>query len=436
MGDMFRGASLVARIALLIAVCFLAVQCISLGKRAWRGDTDFSVFYRAAVDLSRGVGGEIYAQRDQPTGWYNCIPPVGMGVFVAMSWMHRLAAGIVWGLFNVGLLALCFDLLRRIYSKMSTERLHYEATLPWATVSLAVFGGVCIQTGQTSVLFVTCWLAYVLVTSENRRSFAGFALALPAALKLYPILFAIIPLIRRRKGELVWISVWLVVLSIVVPAIMFRHQFLELLTTFFQYQVFDPDGRVMTAANPTAISNQGLDAVMLRYFSYVPSLHDRVGNFPSLGLDPHIVMFAANVIRVAIVSATAFASVRWIRRSGDEPPLLLLSLWCATLYVILPGAKARYAIYVLPAFLLMIAGAHRAWSQGRIIESRKVVALVVVCAILLLQILPTFALEMGLGLIGPFVLWCYAMNWLAADSLARRPGQDYASGRKRSPDVL
>lgn len=437
MREVVRQANPVARILLVLAAAFLLLTCVSLAKRAWRGDTDFGVFYRASVALAAGAGGEIYAQRDAPSGWYNCIPPAGMSVFMGLSFFHRLAAGIIWALFNLGLLAACFELLRRIYRKLGDHRVHYEATLPYALIVLAVFGGVCLQTGQTSILFVVCWLGYVLSTTYQKNSWCGFLLALPAAIKLYPVIFGVVPLLRRKWAEVSWGVVWIGILTLLVPAIIFRENVIELTTSFFQHQVFDPNGRVMTAAGPTAVSNQGLDAVLLRYLSFVPGLHDQSGAMPHANIDPELVIFAANLMRVAVLVFTAIISVRFIRKPSNEPPLMLMALWCAALYMILPGAKGRYAIYALPAILAMFAAAHRQYANVDAKEGFKLAALSVASCALLIQLFPDYLLQFGVGFIGTLILWLFVVKeTIAATVLASGARENYASGGKRASDIF
>ena len=304
-------------------------------------------------------------------------------------------------------------------------------------IALAVFGGSCLQTGQTSILFVVCWLGYVLATSLGRSSWAGLALALPAAIKLYPLVFGIVPLIRRKWIEVPWGLVGLTLLVVVIPALVFRENFIELTKSFFAHQVLDPGGRVMTAASPTAVSNQGLDAVLLRYASYIPGLHNQPGAPPHLNFDPQSVLLLGNFLRVLIIAFTAFVSLKWLHAREDEPPLLLMALWCAALYMVLPGAKSRYAIYALPAMLTMFAAAHREFANGCARDGARIATLAVVACALLLQMVPAYLLQFGVGYVGTLILWLFTVReaW-ETSALPRRAGQNYASSGERASDVL
>jgi hypothetical protein len=422
---------------LVLAAAFLVLMCVSLCKRAWRGDSDFGVFYRAAVSLAAGAGGEMYAERDAPTGWYNCIPPAGMMIFQGLGYVHRLAAGIIWMLANLCMLWGCLAVLRRIYAKLGDEGKHYEATLPYALIVLAIFGGVCLQTGQTSILFTLCWLGYVLSTSLNKNSWSGFLLALPAAIKLYPLMFGLIPVIRRKWPEVAWGIVWIVGLTAVIPLVFYRENLVGLLSSFFQYQVLDPNGRVMTAATQTAPSNQGIDSVLLRYFSYVPGLHGEASVLPHANIDPGFILSISNGLRLAILAFTAFASLRWLRANDSKPPFIMMALWCAALYMVLPGQKGRYAIYVLPAILVMFAAAHRAFANGLISQGKRITALAVVACVLLVQLVPDELLRYGVGYVGTIILWTFMLKEaITTGELSRRAGENYAADRKGASDVL
>ena len=59
MRDIVRKSPPIARVLLVLAAAFLLLTCVSLVKRAYRGDSDFGVFYRAAVSMAAGAGGEI-----------------------------------------------------------------------------------------------------------------------------------------------------------------------------------------------------------------------------------------------------------------------------------------------------------------------------------------------------------------------------------------
>jgi hypothetical protein len=257
---------------------------------------------------------------------------------------------------------------------------------------------------------MACWLGYVLVSVNRRHALAGFLIALPAAIKLYPILFASLPVLRKKWSEMGWNVIWLIGLTFVIPGIIFGPNVIEMSSSFVKNQILDKDGRAMEAADPKPASNQGLDGVMVRYLSYVPEFHDKHPEFPHAELEVDSVVSIANTLRIIVILVTIFASIRWLRSDTPDPPLFLLALWCAALYVVLPGAKGRYAIYAFPAFLPVLAAAHRAFRIGDIASGRKALVLVVAAAALLLQIVPDSILYYGIGMIGPILLWIFLLR--------------------------
>jgi hypothetical protein len=223
----------------------------------------------------------------------------------------------------------------------------------------------------------------------------------------------------------------------VIPLAIYRENLVELTTSFFRYQVFDPDGRVMTAGTGSAVSNQGIDAVLLRYFSFVPGFHDQAGALPHANVDPSLILMISNLTRLGIVAITAWISIRWLRSNEGGPPFILMALWCAALYMVLPGQKGRYAIYALPAVLAMFAAAHRAFSLRSVIEGRRITTLSVVACILLVQLVPDELLQFGVGYIGTIILWTFMLKEASAvRELSSRPSENYAAGGKRATDIL
>jgi hypothetical protein len=249
------------------------------------------------------------------------------------------------------------------------------------------------------------------------------------------LIFAVIPAIARKYKELGWIVIGCIVISVLIPFIIFHGHFVDLTRSFFENQVFDPSGRVMTSADPTAVSNQGIDAVLLRYLSYVPSFHDASG-FPHFNLSANSIIEFANFLRLVVVGVTFIESLRWLRAKPAGSSFMLMALWSAALYVILPGAKGRYAIYALPAIIVLIAQAHENWSQGLSKKAKKMVLLILAISILLLQIVPDYSLQFGIGLAGSVLLWLTTIKCARHWALASGTGQNNAARGERPANIL
>jgi hypothetical protein len=82
---------------------------------------------------------------------------------------------------------------------------------------------------------------------------------------------------------------------------------------------------------------------------------------------------------------------------------MMSALWSATLYLILPETKARYAVYTFVAFLPLLERAVNASEPANV--RRRAFAAIAVCVILIGGLMPDPPKVYGIGLIGAVVLW-------------------------------
>lgn len=360
--------------------------------------------------LSNGAGGEFYRAIDTPTGWYNCIPPTGMGALYGLAPLSPTAAAVVWAAFNLCLLGVGIWLLAGIVKRLEQDSHAYESSFLWASGILLALGSSCIQVGQFSVLFVSCWLLYVWAIAMNRKWLAALSIALPASVKVYPAILAGVPAVFRRHHELARIALCLAGLVIVVPFLLYGARAWELAIGFVDYSLLAPGGRFADSADPTAFSNQGIDAVMLRYLTNQEPFHSRALWLPHLYLGASHVLFVANLMRLAILAVTALVTSRAARHLADSPvlaTLLVMAAWCAALYLILPGAKGRYAVYVFPAFLPLLA---TSTTRPR---SKWLCVAAGLALFLLMQLGPDWLNALSISIAAPMFLWIFNLRALA-----------------------
>ena len=195
--------------------------------------------------------------------------------------------------------------------------------------------------------------------------------------------------------------------------------------SFWENVILSPVGQV-AYMQTLRYSNQSLDAVLLRYFSYDPEFHEVFPSVPHVSFDRGQVLVLANVGRVLILLATVGTVWLWRRRSrrtfstfstgstfstfstGDV--LTMAALWSSTLYMMLPETKSRYAVYAFLGFLpLLQAALDRSARSARIWRWAEIA----VCTILILVLLPGSVQVYGVGLLGPLVLWLENINYTA-----------------------
>ena len=404
----FRSArrwNLVTAILLALLIVFNLAQCVSLVKRARKG-TDFTVFYNTGKLLDGGAGAEIYRGTDETTEWLRTIPPFGQAVIYPFEHGSIEAAAVGWSVFNLLLLAATAWTLRAFAARLDAKSRVFVAAWPTTVLLLLAMAPASIQVGQFSVLFAACWVFALGLLATRFRALAGAPLAIPAAIKIYPALLWAVPLLARRPrfliSTLVFVALWGA-----LPFAIYGARTPALTLSFWNNAIVSSSGRVAEAQRARAPANQGLDSIALRYLTGGQPIQKRYPQLPHLDWAVGSVMTATNVARAMLLLASLLVGWRFWRR-GKLAPLwgqaMLLALMCATLYVILPGAKTRYAIYAFPAFwpLLCCALAARRLNQRRALWAWSAFSLV---CLMLLAFTPSPLRLYGAGWLGAFALW-------------------------------
>lgn len=350
----------------LLAALWIVTAAFSLLHRVQTGQTDFSVFYRTAHAIQGGVAPGFYEQLDPPTGLRYCISPSGTMLFAYMPFLSIRGAAIVWAVLNIALLILSAWCLHRIFSRLDRQRRLYRRTWLWAVFVLLILSGDALQVGQFSILFVACWLVYLAVDSGL---LAACMLVLPAAIKIYPALLWAAPVALRDWRRTAWLIPAVVVVAILLPLALYGSHLPGMWTGFLQTTLLGGESsRMLDMINPYLPSNQSLDVTLLRYLADIPAFSDDHPGFPSLGLDEALVMRLIMLLKLAILTVTSLAAWRLGRRARLQPrwtALMMMALWTAALFLLMPETKARYAVYLFPAWLPLLAmtaaARHRRW---------------------------------------------------------------------------
>lgn len=399
-----RHKRLAAKLMVLLAACGVAYACASLLHRATTGQTDFSVFYRTAQAIRGGAPAEFYAQRDEPTGFHRCIAPSGTALFCYMPWLSIRGAALVWIGLNLGLLVVSAWCLRRVFGALERQRRLYRGTWLWACAVLMILSVDCLQVGQLSLLFTTCWLAY-LVAGE--RLPGAVLLMLPTAIKLYPGLLLAVPVGLRRWRQVLWLPVAAILVGWLLPWLPYGGRLPGMWAGFFRYTILGGESsRALAMVDPYLPSNQSLDVTVLRYLADLPGFGQAHPHFPHLTLDPALVMRLILALKLVILVLTGVAAWRLGKRAAARPhwtALVMLALWSVTLYLLLPETKARYAVYTFPAWLPLLAmtGARRR-RRGPYLGRCVLIALGLAA---LLELLPDELRLYGTACVVTVVMW-------------------------------
>lgn len=404
-----------ARFWVLVGVGGLLEEGLSSVSRGTHGKSDLSVFYRTCVLLLHGAGASIYATRDAPSGWYRCIPPAGLMWFAPLAHLSPRAASFGWMGFNFALAGAGVWALSGIWRALPDEPKSHQLVW-WASALFLILAAPSVEVGQYSLMFCALWLLCIYAALAKRLDLAALLLALPAAIKIYPALLLLFALgalpVRKWPRFGAMFALGFAFWTWAAPTLSFGGRVPSLNAAFFREIVFSPTGRLSESQSTSAKSSHGLDTVMLRFLSRAPEPADAP---PHFDLPVPLVLAATNALRLLVIAATI--ALWWRRRHFRGEPgahlwLFSLALWSAALFLILPGAKARYAIYVFPAFLPLLLHAAALWAGG---ARGKWGYSAFLFAVLLLEmsLVPDEARVWGAGFWGALALWLENARLLA-----------------------
>jgi hypothetical protein len=400
---MSRSGGLVLATATAIAIG----EAASLVARGTRGQSDFGVFYRTCELLADGIGLTLYLRRDAVALWLISLAPAGQAIFQPLCSLSPAGASAVWALVNIALLAASIVGLHRLLKQIDAS--HAAVLTPWAAAVLVVLAAGSIQVGQFSVLFVACWVLSMTTFAAGHTFSAGLFLAFPTAAKLYPGLMLAVPLslattTQAVRRVIVSFGIGLLIFSLLIPSIAYGGRAWTLNVSFWDNVILSSTGRLPDMQRVRTGSNQSLDTVLLRYLSYDFEFHELFPDFPHVEFATEAVLMLANAVRLLIGAMTVAAVVRWRRRKtafDAHDVLTVTALWSATLYLMLPETKARYAAYTFVAFVPLVEAAVAAVGRARLVTLLEIVT----CLFLIVGPEPELAKTYGVGLIGPLILW-------------------------------
>ena len=395
-----------AQVFVLAGMVALVEEGLSSVSRGTHGKSDISVFYRTVVLLIRGADASIYSGRDAGSGWYRCIPPAGLLWFWPFGFLSPRAASFGWMFWNFALAGAGIWAVHGILKTLWPNQSKMNLLVWWASGVFLFLAAPSVEVGQYSLMFCTLWLLCVRAALAKRLDLAAVLLALPAAIKIYPALLLLAALgalpFKKWPRFVAMFALGFAFWTFAAPTVAFGERVPSLSAAFFREIVFSPTGRLSESQSTRANSSHGLDTVMLRFLSRAPESSDAP---PHLELPVSTVLAATNTIRLLVIAGTL---ALWWRRarlgSSQHDWLLSLALWSATLFLILPGAKARYAVYAFPAFLPLLLCALALW-QTKARGKWNYTFFVALTMVLVMSLVPDIARVWGAGFWGALALW-------------------------------
>jgi hypothetical protein len=372
--------------AAVIAVLILGFLPIVVNKSVWLGHGDVQVFFRAGWAIWTGY--PLYQVADHH-GWTYHYPPtfaLFMGFFAnplpsyPQPWwaLPYPAAVAVWYLINVA----CLFAALHIWAKAVEGARPIEAKAgylrrPWALVigpllALLPFIGDGLARGQPAPVLMLLIVLFLSLYAEKRVAGAAFALSLAIAIKIFPVVLAIIPLVRRDWSFMLWTLLWSAILLIALPFVcvgwaetveLYRAMFTEHLLGIVSGAMSHD---IASQVSPGAFSNIGIGALVARV-----AAGDAFYSAP-LPQWASIVQFAFNAIAVAaivFVGRGGFWSLRTPQPADRYPVLVAGAVLSATLPLMIPSAGPQYVTVAVPLMTVLLAETWRRKGAEIVTES-------------------------------------------------------------------
>jgi hypothetical protein len=357
--------------AAAIAILILAFLPIVVRKAVWLGQGDVQVFFRAGWAI--WTGHPLYQVFDHH-GWTYHYPPtfaLFMGFFANPLpgypepwWALPFPAGVaVWYLINVA----CVLAALHMWANALERARPIEAKAgylqrPWALVfgpllALLPFVGDGLARGQPTPVLLLLIVVFLSRYVEKRTAVASFALSLAVAIKIFPVVLAIIPFVRRDWTFLLWTAAWCVFLLVVVPAVcvgpaetldLYRAMFTEHLLGIVSGAM---SREIASQVSPGAFSNIGIGALVARLaagdaFYSTP--------LPQWASDVQFAFNTAVVAAVVLLGRGGFWNVRGPQPADGYPVLVAGAILSAALPLMIPSAGPQYVTVAVPLMTVLL----------------------------------------------------------------------------------
>lgn len=379
-----------------LACAFVAALTLSflplvIWKVVWLGQGDVQVFFRAGWAVWTGY--PLYEVTDHH-GWTYHYPPtfaLFMGPFAnplpgypQPAWALPFAAAVVaWYLIN----AACLLLSLHVWAN-ALERHRPAAAKPsflqgsWALrlgplLALLPFVGDGLGRGQPAPVLLLLVVVFLALYVEQRPAAAAFAFALAITIKVFPLVLALFPALRRDWKFVAWAGGWGLLLLVGVPVAclgpaatfdLYRTMFVEQFAGIVSGAM---STKIASEVSPGAYSSIGVGAVAARIAAggafYTSPL-------PAWASAFQLVFDAIVVVAVAALGRGGFWNLRGSQPAAGYPLLVGGAVLFAAIPLMISFAGPQYvtsAVPLMAVFLVegwrrlgkeVVTGAMVAWS--------------------------------------------------------------------------
>jgi hypothetical protein len=356
----------------VLAILVLGFLPIVVNKSVRLGQGDVQVFFRAGWAIWTGY--PLYEVPDHH-GWTYHYPPTFallMGPFAnplpgyPQPWwaLPYPAAVAVWYLINIACLFVALHLwaeaverARPIVANPGFLQRHWALAIG-PLLALLPFIGDGLARGQPTPVLLLLIVVFLSGYVERRNAAASFALSLAFTIKIFPIVLAVIPFMRRDWRFMLWSAGWCVVLLLVLPAICVGPaQTLALYRAMFTEHLLGIASGAMSQAiasqvSPGAFSSIGIGALVARFAAGEAFYSTPLPQWASS------VQFAFNavvVVAIVFLGRGGFWTIRGPQPVNAYPTVVAGAALSAALPLMIPSAGPQYVTVAVPLMAVLLA---------------------------------------------------------------------------------
>jgi hypothetical protein len=369
----------------LVIAFVAALTLLFLPMVVWKvvglGQGDVQVFFRAGWAVWTGY--PLYEVTDHH-GWTYHYPPtfaLFMGPFAnplpghpQPSWALPFTASVVvWYFIN----AACLLLALHVWANTLERYRPIEARpgflqSPWLIrlaplLALLPFIGDGLARGQPAPILLLLIVLFFALYVENRLAGAAFAFALAITIKVFPLVLAIFPLLRRDWKFMAWGAGWGIILLVGLPTIclgpaatldLYRTMFTEHLGGIVSGSM---SPKIASEVSPGGYSSIGVGSVVARVAAGAAFYSSPLPGWASA---LQFLFNAIVVAAVAILGRGGFWNLRGAQPAAGYPLLVAGSVLFAAIPLMIAFAGPQYVTCAVPLIgVLMVETWRRAGEE-------------------------------------------------------------------------
>jgi hypothetical protein len=230
-------------------------------------------------------------------------------------------------------------------------------------IALLPFIGDGLARGQPAPVLLFLVVLFLALYVENRVTAASFAFSLAITVKLFPLVLAVIPFLRRDWKFMAWTAAWCILLLLCLPLACLGPT-----ATFELYRVMFIDHlagiasgamsiKIASEVSPGGYSSIGIGAVVARLAAGEPFYS---APLPQWASAVQLLFNAAVVVAVAALGRGGFWSLRGVQPAAGYPLLVAGAVLFAAIPLMIAFAGPQYVTFAVPLMAVLLV---EAWQR-------------------------------------------------------------------------